>query len=168
MATPEATFELVDDDLPNPQAARRLERLRKLAWWLDRSIGVGDRRIGIDPIIGLIPGVGDWIAALLSLYVLYEAATLGLPLRVLAQMGLNVLLEAVVGSVPVAGDLFDFVWQANMRNVRLVEQHYHARLKPRPIGRILLALAAVAFVLFALLLYLTFTMLQWIWGVLSR
>ena len=126
----------------------RLARVRRLAWILDRSIPLGGgRAIGLDPLIGLIPGLGDWIAAALSLYVLYEAARLGLPTAILGRIALNILIEAVIGAVPVLGDLFDFVWQANVRNVRLVEQHYRPSLRPRSFNQIWFALLVFALVL---------------------
>ena len=126
-------------------AEMRLRRLRKVAWLLDRSVGVGpDARFGLDPIIGLIPVVGDWAGSILSLYVVYEALRLGIPWPVLGRMLLNVGVEALVGAVPVLGDVFDFVWQANMRNLRLVEAHYHARLRPRSSGSIAGVLAIMA------------------------
>src|SRR5688572_20814489 len=90
-------------------ASKRLNRLRRLTWILDRSIPIGNSRIGLDPIIGLVPGVGDWIASPLSVYLLYEGARLGLPYAVLGRMTANIGIEAVVGAVPVLGDLFDFV-----------------------------------------------------------
>ena len=113
-------------------AEMRLRRLRKLAWLLDRSVGVGpNARFGLDPVIGLMPVIGDWVGAGLSLYVVYEALRLGIAWPVLGRMLVNVGVEAVVGAVPVLGDVFDFVWQANSRNLRLVEENYHARLRPR-------------------------------------
>ena len=130
----------------------RLARVRRLAWILDRSIPIGGgRAIGLDPIIGLIPGLGDWIAAGLSLYVFYEAARLGLPFPVLGRIGLNILIEAIVGAVPVLGDLFDFVWQANVRNVRLVEQHYRPSLPPRSFNQIWFALLLFAILLLSII-----------------
>lgn len=153
MKTPDATFEVVDS-IP-PPAAARLRRLRGLAYFLDRLFSLGgNRRVGVEPIIGLIPGLGDWIGGVLSLYILYEAARLGLPWKVLGKMSVNVLLETVVGAVPVAGDLFDFVWQANFRNMKLVDAHYRPDLRPRPLGAIVLPLIAAVLVLFFLLLTL--------------
>ena len=140
-----------------PEAEKRLKRLRALAWFLDRSIPVGPWRVGLDPIIGLLPGAGDWIAAGLSVYVLYEGARLGLPASVLTRMAGNILVEAIVGTIPVAGDMFDFAWQANMRNVRLVEEHYRASLPPRTgrkVGFIVLAFALLVFALIAALVFL--------------
>lgn len=158
-------LEWVDDGAQPKDAPKRLARLRRLAWILDRSIPAGkERRFGIDPIIGLIPGVGDWITSLLSLYVLYEAARLGLPSRVLARMAANIGIEALVGSVPVAGDVFDFVFQANARNMRLVDRHYRSDLKPRPIGRLVLLIVVAAVLLTIGTLTIAFLLAQWLWS----
>lgn len=104
----------------------RLERIRGIAWLLDNSILLpGGYRIGLDAVIGLVPGIGDAVGALLSAYILNEARALGAPRSVLLRMTLNVLLETVVGAVPFAGDLFDAAFKANMRNLALLER-YHA------------------------------------------
>jgi Domain of unknown function (DUF4112) len=133
-----------------PEAARRLRRLQRVAWVLDRLIPLGKKwRIGLEPIIGLIPGIGDWLGGLLSTYIVYEAACLGLPWGILGLMMINVAAESILGVVPVAGDLFDVVWQANMRNLRLVERHYRPDMSPRPLSRILFALIAVLLLLLA-------------------
>ena len=96
--------------------------LKRLAWLLDSAIPLpGGYRIGLDGLIGLVPGLGDVVAALLSSYIVVEAARLRVPASVLMRMGLNVALELIVGAVPVAGDLFDFAFKANERNVRLLE-----------------------------------------------
>lgn len=132
---------------PTPEAAARLRRLRRMAWWMDRCVPLGGRwRIGLDPIVGLVPGVGDTLTTGLSLWMLYEAMRLGLPWRVLARMIGNIAVEATFGAVPVFGDLFDAAWQANQRNFALVETHYSPRLRARSSRRI-----AVAFALIALL-----------------
>lgn len=130
---------------PSPEAAARLRRLRRVAWIMDRSIPIGGKwRIGLDPLLGLVPGLGDWLGSLVSIWVLYEATRLGLPLRVLARMGVNVAVEAAFGSVPVFGDIFDAAWQANQRNLVLVERHYDARQRPRSLRKIAWAFGLVA------------------------
>lgn len=97
-------------------------RLRRLAWLLDSSIRLpGGYRVGMDGILGLVPGIGDLFAALLSSYIVAEAARLRVPGSVLLRMVSNIGLELVIGLVPVVGDLFDFVFKANERNVRLIE-----------------------------------------------
>lgn len=97
-------------------------RLERLAWVLDNSIPVPglNARIGIDPLIGLVPGIGDTIGALLSSYILAAAAKLGAPRSVLLKMAFNIAVEAIVGILPVMGDLFDMAWKANQRNVQLL------------------------------------------------
>ncbi len=137
---------------PPPEAQRRLKRLRVMAWLLDRSIPIGGGwRIGLDPLLGLLPGAGDALGALFSVSILYDAASLGLPWRVLVRMAGNILIEAVVGLLPVFGDLFDFVWQANMRNLRLVEKFYHPRQPPRALRKIGLALGVFVVLLLGLI-----------------
>jgi uncharacterized protein DUF4112 len=98
------------------------QRLKRLAWLLDSSIPIPGLkfRIGLDAIVGLIPGVGDFVGVALSSYIVARAARLGAPPTVLARMAMNIAIEAVVGLVPLLGDLFDAAWKANQRNVRLL------------------------------------------------
>ncbi len=101
-----------------------IRRLDRFAWLLDSAVRLpGGFRIGLDGIIGLVPGLGDLAAAGLSSYIILEAARMKLPGRVLVRMGLNVLLELVVGIIPIFGDLFDFAFKANRRNVRLLNEY---------------------------------------------
>jgi len=102
-----------------------IQRLRKLSRLLDNAIGIPGTtfRIGLDPILGLLPGAGDFVGMLLSAYIVIEAAQLGLPRATLGRMVFNILVESVVGAVPVLGDLFDFAWKANMKNMELLEAH---------------------------------------------
>jgi len=155
--------------IPRSDAAgdseRRLKRLRALAWMLDRSIPLGRWRIGLDPIIGLLPGAGDWIGAVLSLYVVYESARLGAPARLLARMGGNILVDVLIGTIPLVGDLFDFAWQANSRNLALIENHYRAglprdRLKPRSMSKIWLMLTLVCVVVLVVVTALVFLVVK--------
>lgn len=112
------------------QAARR--RLERMAWLLDDSIPLPgtSRRFGLDPLLGLIPGVGDVAGAMLSLWLVVEAARLGAPRGVLARMAGNVLLETLVGAIPVIGDLFDFIWKANTRNRDLLTDYIDHETSP--------------------------------------
>lgn len=118
----------VDRQRSGKQARNSVEqtmrRLRRLSETMDSAIRLpGGYRIGVDGIIGLIPGFGDTAGAIVSSYIIAEAARLGVPSRILALMIYNVLVEAIVGFIPVLGDLFDFAWKANLRNVRLLERH---------------------------------------------
>jgi hypothetical protein len=101
----------------------RLARVRRLSSALDSAVTVPrtNIKIGLDPIVGVIPGVGDVVPTAASAYIVAEAAALGVPRATLLRMCLNLLVDAVVGSIPILGDAFDIVWRANDRNVRLLE-----------------------------------------------
>jgi hypothetical protein len=103
---------------------QRLTRLDAVAKLLDIAFVLPGTNIryGIDGIIGLIPVVGDIIATALSLWLVREARALGAPWYVTARMLGNVAVQGVVGAVPVAGDAFDVLFRANMRNVRLLRR----------------------------------------------
>jgi hypothetical protein len=103
---------------------QRLARLDAVAKLLDIAFIVPGTKIryGIDGIIGLIPVVGDIIATALSLWLVREARALGAPWHVTARMLGNVAIQGVVGTVPVAGDAFDVLFRANIRNVRLLRR----------------------------------------------
>jgi hypothetical protein len=106
-----------------------LRRVARLAYWLDDRFRIPgtNRRVGLDGLIGLVPGVGDAATTLIATYILLEAARLGVPKTVLARMLANVGVDFVVGLVPLAGDLADFVWKANRRNALLLCDHLLAR-----------------------------------------
>jgi uncharacterized membrane protein YbhN (UPF0104 family) len=80
-------------------------------------------RFGLDPIIGLIPGLGDLAATLISLYVLAAAQRYGVSRITTLRMGLNIAIDAIIGAIPIVGDLFDVAWKANERNVALLRRH---------------------------------------------
>lgn len=111
--------------MPKIAKEKSRKRLERLAWYLDSSIKIPglNARFGLDALLGLVPGVGDTIGALVSSAVISEAARLGAPKVLLLKMAVNVLLDALAGTVPVLGDLFDFVWKANQRNVQLLNSY---------------------------------------------
>lgn len=104
-----------------------LQRLRKLTRLLDNAIAIPGTtfRIGLDPILGLLPVAGDFLGTALSAYIVIEAARLGLPRATLGRMVFNIVAESVLGVVPVLGDLFDFAWKANVKNMELLETHFN-------------------------------------------
>jgi hypothetical protein len=105
--------------------AERIARLDALASLLDTAfIFPGTNvRFGFDAIIGLVPGIGDAITTMISLYIVREARALGAPGHVIVRMLMNVALDGVVGAVPLLGDAFDVMWRANRRNVALLRNH---------------------------------------------
>lgn len=140
--------------------------LRRLAWLLDDAIALpGGYRIGIDGIVGLIPGLGDALGLAASTYILLRARRFGVPRVVMARMIGNVLLESVIGAIPVLGDLFDFAFKANRRNIGLMEEYLVAgrRVHRESWVRVVAALIA-GLVVIGLVLFLVFRFVQWIWN----
>jgi len=80
-------------------------------------------RVGLDGLVGLLPGAGDIATAAVAVYIVYRARRLGVPFRTRLRMVANVALDLVIGTLPVAGDIFDFAWKANRRNVQLIRRH---------------------------------------------
>jgi len=111
-------------------------QMRQLAWLLDESIPIPwlGMRVGIDGLIGLIPGIGDLISAGIASYIIRQAHLLGVPRVVLLRMTLNSAVDFVIGSIPFLGDLFDFTWKANKRNVRLVLEHLEHPRRAQRVG----------------------------------
>src|SRR5690606_6042035 len=106
-------------------------------------------RFGIDPLLGLLPGGGDLAGGVLSSSILLGAARLGAPPAVLIRMGVNIVIDVVVGVVPLLGDLFDASFKANRRNAALLRAYIAA---PAPVKRS--SRAVVALVLFVIALVL--------------
>lgn len=128
----------------------KLKKLDRLAWLLDSSIRIPgtSRTIGLDGIIGLIPGVGDVVTSIISGYIVLESVRSGVSGWVVGRMLLNVVIESVIGAVPILGDIFDFIFKANERNVSLAREYsQNTTATKRRSG---LQLAAVLAALFAL------------------
>jgi hypothetical protein len=138
--------------MTNDDAVRR--RLARIAWLLDNSIPLPGLkfRIGIDAILGLIPGLGDVLGVLLSSYIVREAARLGAPRSVLLRMAWNVGVEGVVGIVPFIGDIFDAAWKANQRNYLLLEHYLDNPRRAVRSSRLFATLLIFGLVVFILLL----------------
>jgi hypothetical protein len=147
--------------------ALRLEATRRAVRLLDSAIPIpGTRqRIGLDPILGLVPGVGDVLPALFTVAVLWQAHQLGIPRVVLARMLMNTALDTLIGLVPMLGDLFDVAWKSNTRNLALLEAHaYEVRAATFGdrvfVGGLMCAVVAVAAA--------PFLVLWWLIGAASR
>jgi predicted small integral membrane protein len=133
--------------------APKLKRIRQLSQLLDGAIVIPGtkQRIGLDPILGLIPGGGDTVSALLSGYIIIEAARMGLPRKALMQMVGNIVIDTFAGTVPVLGDVFDVFSKANLRNMQIVESHVQAPpANSAKTDKLFIGLLIIGLIMFAL------------------
>jgi len=103
----------------------RLAALRRVAELMDSAFVLPGTtyRVGLDPIIGLVPWFGDLVSPLFTVALLWQARDVRIPKIVLGRMILNAAIDAIIGAIPLAGDIFDFGWKANQRNMDLLERH---------------------------------------------
>jgi hypothetical protein len=128
-----------------PPDPRGLEALRRWARIFDSAFRIPGTQItfGLDPILGLIPGLGDVASPVFSLFFVWHGLRLGVPKVVLARMVLNVLIDVGVGVVPVVGDVFDFGWKANAWNLALLERHAIPGRRPSSFDYVFVILCSV-------------------------
>jgi hypothetical protein len=110
-------------DLKGREAAQR--RLQRIAKLMDSQIRVPviGLRIGADAIIGLVPGVGDIVTGAIGAYLIYEAQRLGIPRSAVLRMVANIVFDTAIGAIPFAGDIWDFFFRANDRNMQILARH---------------------------------------------
>lgn len=113
------TYKVLNDDV---ERETRIKRLRYLARWMDSSVRLPGSKfsVGWDPIIGMIPVAGDVVSLALNLYILYEARRMKASIGQLARIIVNIVLDFGIGSIPIAGDAFDFAFKCAERNLRIL------------------------------------------------
>lgn len=131
---------------PSRTADPEVDRVRRLARLLDAAFTIPGTqlRIGLDPIIGLVPGLGDVLTSLMGTYALVVAYRLGAPPSILLRLGANLGLDALVGGIPLLGDLFDAGFKANLRNADLLERWLESPHEAKRSSRVVVALVLVA------------------------
>ena len=144
-----------------PDHRSRIEWLRRLSRLLDSAFEIPGTsyRVGLDPVIGLVPWVGDLVSPLFTIALLWQAREMALPRVVQLRMVINVAIDALVGAIPVAGDLFDFAWKANDMNIALLERHAHTARRGSVgdwlfVAGIIVALLVIAAAPFVMLVWL--------------
>jgi hypothetical protein len=149
---------------------QRLAHLHRFASWLDEGIRLPGTqvRIGLDPVIGLMPGFGDAAGAVLSAAILVEAVRRGVSRFTLGRIAWNIVLDALLGAVPVIGDAFDFVWKANLKNVALIERHVGRPNKAHQADRLFVVLLIGSlFLLCAALMVAGILLTAWLFRVIA-
>ena len=142
MASPIRIPEIIEPDEKLPPD---LVALRRFAYLMDEAFAIPGtkRRFGLDAGVGLIPGVGDVIGGMMSAWIVVGALRHRVPLRVIFRMVANIVVDLVVGAVPLVGDVFDFLFEENMMNLQLLMRHRDRRRPPRSFAEV----GAVAFVI---------------------
>lgn len=123
-----------------------LTRLDRLARLMDDQFELPliKVRVGLDPIIGLIPGGGDWVSWMVTIYILFEALRLRVPARVLFGIGWNATADLVLGYAPGVGDIIDVVYKSNRRSVKLIFEWFEARPSSRSLETIEIPIGALS------------------------
>ena len=118
-----AVFDAIKTAGPSRQDA--IARITLVAKLMDSAFLIPglNRRVGLDAVLGLVPGVGDALSAALASYIIWEARQLGLPRWKIARMIGNVAVDTALGAIPLAGDVFDIFFKANERNMRIIHDH---------------------------------------------
>ena len=155
---------------PDEKLPQDLVALRRFAFLMDEALRVpGTRiRVGLDALVGLIPGIGDIIGGLLSTWIVAGALRHRVPARVILRMIFNIALDLLLGAVPVAGDVFDFLYEENIKNMRLLEKHRDRRRPPRSAGQIALVTILIAFFFILLSLGIVFVLVAALFMLIGR
>lgn len=143
-----------------------LPYLRRWANLLDSRFQIPGTRIrfGIDPLLALIPGIGDLASPIFAVAVIAQAVYQGVPRIVMLRMVMNAFIDALIGAIPIAGVVGDIFWRANLRNLALLERYAHPGVVPRRSDYVFVAVVALVFGLLVLIpvllaLWLTFWLL---------
>jgi|TARA_B110000914_G_C15404054_1_gene418644 hypothetical protein len=137
------------------QNEEKLLRLKLLGNRLDEIITIPGTKykIGIDPIIGIFPVIGDLLGSILSIYIIYSGSKMGVSAQVIAKMSLNLGIDFTVGLIPVFGDIFDMGWKANKKNIELIEKNINQTKENNGFNNLIIAtLTILILVVFLMIL----------------
>ncbi|TYP73722.1 MULTISPECIES: DUF4112 domain-containing protein [Nitrosomonas] len=141
-------------------------KLNRLAWLMDNSFRIPGTqlRFGIDGLIGLFPGLGDALGALISSHIISQAAQMGVPKSILLKMAFNVAIDALLGIFPVIGDMSDFIWKANYRNVKLLNDYVEEPQKTKTYSRFFVGIIGLLVIGVVVLIgAFGFLLMRWLW-----
>ncbi|MEH2139658.1 DUF4112 domain-containing protein [Nostoc sp.] len=159
-------FSMIEPDAKAPT----LKRLRQLSRLLDNIVTIPGTKIGfgLDPILGLIPIGGDFLGVMFSSYIILEAARLGVSRATLGKMVFNVIVDGLVGTVPVLGDFFDFAWRANTNNIKLLEEYLKFPSEQKSADRLFIVALLVGLLLMSIVLIaLPVILIRMLWNALT-
>lgn len=129
----------------------KLKNIKRLSKLMDSQFKIGNFKFGLDPIINLVPFLGDGVSVIISSFMIYTMSKHGASGKILVKMILNIILDAVIGAIPVLGWAFDFYFKANDRNLKLLTEHYEEN-KHTGSGKGLLATIAISLLLLVIII----------------
>lgn len=145
-----------------PIAADKLKSVKRIARLLDEEFEIGGFKFGLDPILGMLPVAGDVGSYVISVALILTMLKHGVSGKVVAKMLGNVTLDALIGTIPLFGWIFDFTYKANKRNMMLLEGHYVMGKNKGSATPYIVAVLVVLVIVLALIIYLTVNIFQWL------
>lgn len=144
---------------------KNMKQLERWAWLLDNSISIPGTSIkmGLDSLIGLIPGIGDITGGALSSYILLQAVSTGVAPVVISRMAVNIVLDMLIGMIPLVGDIFDIAFKANQRNIELMTNYYNSpreAVKRNTISILIISISLISAL--ALIIWMTIKIFIWL------
>lgn len=149
---------------PKAQHNKVIRNLDSLAKLMDSQFQIPSTKIrfGLDALIGLIPGVGDFAGFLVSGYMIMILASNGASGFVVARISFNIIIDAVIGSIPILGDIFDFAFKANERNMKLVHEHYLEGRHQGGAWKVVVPVLLILFLLIVGIAWSAYSMVMWL------
>jgi len=149
---------------PKEQQNKVIRNLDSLAKLMDSQFQIPSTKIrfGLDALIGLIPGVGDFAGFLVSGYMIVVLASNGASGFVIARISLNILIDAIIGLIPFLGDIFDFAFKANERNMKLVHEHYLEGRHQGGAWKVVVPVLVILFLLIVGIAWSAYSMVMWL------
>lgn len=145
----EQTIHIPEVIEPDEKLPADLVALRKFSILMDEAVGIPGTKVrfGLDPLLSLVPGIGDVISALLSAWIVMGALRHRVPMRKVWLMVFNILLDMTVGEIPVLGNLFDLAFEENIINMRMLMKHRNRQLPPRKLSEVAGTVAVIVLVI---------------------
>ena len=143
---------------------KNIKQLERWAWLLDNSIPIPGTSIkmGLDSLIGLIPGIGDITGGALSSYILLQAVSSGVAPVVIARMAVNIMFDTIIGMIPIVGDIFDITFKANLRNIELMANYYNSPREAVKRNTLSIVMISIAFIsALSLIIWVAVNLLVW-------
>lgn len=147
---------------PTLEADPRLKMVQRVSKLMDEQFSIGGFKFGLDPILNLIPIAGDIGTYIISISLIITMLQHGASGKVVAKMVSNATLDAVLGTIPILGWIFDFAYKANTRNLKLLTEHYTEDKHKGSAGPIIISILLTTLLVLAFIVFFTFKFFRWL------